>query len=99
MAPNKQDIAAPQNTNYQYVVSSAVALTSTMATEKKPLDKILSVLIGTAEEIAGDGSVCSILLVDKEGLLRNGCSPNLPYDYLQAIDGLKPDAKIGTCAS
>jgi GAF domain-containing protein len=37
--------------------------------------------------------------LDKEGLLRNGASPRLPYDYLTAIDGLKPNAKVGTCAA
>ena len=34
-----------------------------------------------------------------EGLLRNGASPNLPADYLDAIDRLKPDANVGTCAA
>jgi GAF domain-containing protein len=43
--------------------------------------------------------VSSILLLDKSGLLRNGCSPKLPYDYLTAIDGLKPNAFVGTCAA
>jgi GAF domain-containing protein len=32
-------------------------------------------------------------------LLRNGFSPCLPYDYLTAIDGLKPNPLVGTCAS
>ncbi|MCE3283378.1 MAG: hypothetical protein K0Q66_2115, partial [Chitinophagaceae bacterium] len=26
-------------------------------------------------------------------------SPKLPEDYLKAIDGIKPDPKIGTCAA
>jgi len=33
------------------------------------------------------------------GLLRNGASPNLPADYLDAIDRLKPNPKLGTCAA
>jgi hypothetical protein len=41
----------------------------------------------------------SILVLDDEGLLRNGASPNLPADYLDAIDRLKPDADVGTCAA
>jgi GAF domain-containing protein len=61
--------------------------------------KILSTLVRAAEKIAGDNVVSSILLLDKEGLLRNGASPGLPYDYLTAIDGLKPNPKVGTCAA
>lgn len=53
----------------------------------------------TAAEFASPGTVSSILLLDEQGLLRNGASPKLPADYLQAIDGLKPAANIGTCAS
>lgn len=39
------------------------------------------------------------LVLDEEGLLRNAASPDLPLDYLNAIDRLKPDAKVGTCAA
>jgi GAF domain-containing protein len=59
----------------------------------------LSRLVNAAEELAGPGAVASILVLDQEGLLRNGASPQLPSDYLQAIDGLKPDAGVGTCAA
>jgi GAF domain-containing protein len=38
-------------------------------------------------------------LLDCDGFLRNGASPNLPTDYLSAIDRLKPDANVGTCAA
>ena len=62
-------------------------------------DKIFACLINAAESLAPQGSVSSILLLDKDGLLRNGFSPNLPFDYLTAIDGLKPDPWVGTCAS
>lgn len=62
-------------------------------------DDILIFLTEAAEKIAGPGSTASILLLDKDGLLRNGASPKLPADYLKAIDGLRPDARIGTCAA
>jgi GAF domain-containing protein len=39
------------------------------------------------------------LVLDEEGLLRNGASPNLPADYLAAIDKIKPDPNLGTCAA
>jgi GAF domain-containing protein len=64
-----------------------------------PQHKILISLVTAAEKMAGGGAVCSILLLDKEGRLRNGASPQLPYDYLTAIDGLKPHPNVGTCAA
>jgi GAF domain-containing protein len=64
-----------------------------------PKQKILGSLVAAAEKIAGNGAVSSILVLDKEGLLRNAASPQLPFDYLSAIDGLKPHPKVGTCAA
>ena len=61
--------------------------------------EILTRLVTAAEMLAGPGSVVSILALDHEGLLRNAASPNLPADYLAAIDRLKPNANLGTCAS
>lgn len=64
-----------------------------------PEREILTILVSAAEEIAGTGSVSSILILDSFGLLRNGASPNLPADYLNAIDRLKPSPTVGTCAA
>jgi GAF domain-containing protein len=61
--------------------------------------KILNYLACSAETAAGSDSVVSILLIDDDGLLRNAASPKLPDDYLRAIDGLKPDPNVGTCAA
>jgi GAF domain-containing protein len=61
--------------------------------------EVLTMLAGAAELASGPGAVVSILLLDENGLLRNGASPNLPADYLDAIDRLKPDPKVGTCAA
>lgn len=63
------------------------------------LRDILSVLTTAGEAISNGRTVCSVLVLDKEGLLRNGASPNLPADYLDAIDRLKPDPAVGTCAA
>lgn len=61
---------------------------------------ILTMLVNTAEDIHGrERAVCSILALDHEGLLRNAASPNLPADYLAAIDRLKPNPQVGTCAA
>jgi len=61
--------------------------------------EILTYLAKAGEQLAGPGASVSILVLDDQGLLRNGASPNLPADYLQAIDRLKPNAKVGTCAA
>ena len=61
--------------------------------------EILTRLAVAGESLAGPGSVVSILVLDNDGLLRNGASPNLPADYLAAIDRLKPKIDLGTCAS
>jgi hypothetical protein len=62
-------------------------------------DNILTMLANAAEHVSGGSAVCSILVLDGDGLLRNGASPNLPADYLKAIDRLKPDPRVGTCAA
>jgi GAF domain-containing protein len=70
-----------------------------MLAKRRPLPEILTFLVQQAEAVSGGSAVCSVLLLDKEGLLRNGASPGLPADYLQAIDRLKPDPGVGTCAA
>ena len=70
-----------------------------MISEHAPLRSVLTHLAATVEALAQGHVVSSILLLDREGLLRNGASPNLPADYLDAIDRLKPDPEIGTCAA
>lgn len=62
-------------------------------------DQILAMLASAAENVSGRGAVCSILVLDGDGLLRNGASPNLPADYLVSIDRLKPDPQVGTCSA
>ena len=64
-----------------------------------PRREILASLVAAAERVAGPDTVASILLLDEDGLLRNGASPSLPADYLDAIDRLKPDPAVGTCAA
>jgi hypothetical protein len=80
-------------------VNNAVDKALLLLEKGEPQHKILACLIDAAEKIAGPGCASSILVLDKNGLLRNGYSPSLPYDYLTAIDGLKPNPFVGTCAS
>ena len=62
-------------------------------------EEILHYIATAAETVSGYGTAASILLLDENGLLRNAASPQLPKDYLLAIDGLKPNAEVGTCAA
>ena len=71
-----------------------------MLKENVPPREILARLATAAEVLTGTGASASILVLDEEGFLRNGASPSLPSDYLQAIDHrLKPNARVGTCAA
>ena len=70
-----------------------------MIRQGTPRPEVLGFLATTAERITGPGHAASILVLDEDGLLRNGASPKLPADYLKAIDRLKPRANLGTCAS
>lgn len=81
------------------IVDVAVQNAMQMLKDGAPQNKILAGLVAAAERLAGGGAVSSILLLDKEGLLRNGASPQLPHDYLTAIDGIRPHPKVGTCAA
>ena len=100
MSENKGNTSAEINLQTpDTVTQKAVQQAAQLLKEGRSKDKIFACLISAAETIAPSGSVSSILLLDKDGLLRNGSSPNLPFDYLSAIDGLKPDPWVGTCAS
>ena len=61
--------------------------------------EMLTHLATAGEALAGSDASVSILVLDDEGLLRDGASPNLPTDYMVAIDRLKPDPAVGTCAA
>jgi GAF domain-containing protein len=80
-------------------VAQAVEQARRMTEDDAPTREILTALAAAGEVLAGPGSTVSILVLDGEGLLRNGASPNLPPDYLDAIDRLRPDPRVGTCAA
>ena len=61
--------------------------------------EMLTHLATAGEALAGSDASVSILVLDDEGLLRDGASPSLPTDYMVAIDRLKPDPAVGTCAA
>lgn len=82
-------------TIYTTAYQQALDMLKAGATKKE----ILNFLATTAEKAAGVDTVASIMILDKQGFLRNGASPKLPADYISAIDGIKPDANLGTCAA
>lgn len=81
------------------VVARACKQAREMIEQNAPRRDVLGCLVAAAEEVSGPGAVSSVLVLDPDGLLRNGASPNLPRDYLNAIDRLKPNAGVGTCAA
>ena len=81
------------------VIEAALNDVAEMLSNGVAIPQILTHLVHTAEKVIGEESVSSILVLDKDGLLRNGASPHLPYDYLTAIDGLRPSPNVGTCAA
>ncbi len=87
--------AASLRGQVELAVDRARQMIGTGATRRE----ILTGLASAGEVLAGPGATVSILVLDEHGLLRNGASPNLPADYLAAIDRLKPDARVGTCAA
>jgi hypothetical protein len=80
-------------------VDEACARVEEMMGADAPRREILTCLVTAAEQVSDDGAVSSILVLDDEGLLRDGASPNLPRDYLDAIDRLRPSPDVGTCAA
>jgi hypothetical protein len=85
--------------NAQISIAQACAQAERLIAGNAPCREIFECLIAAAENMSGEGAVSSVLVLDERGLLRDGASPNLPSDYLRAIDGLKPDAAVGTCAA
>jgi GAF domain-containing protein len=92
-------LEAELRTTMENGVTTATAEARRMLLDGSTQLEVLTRLVTMGEMLAGPGSVVSILYVDEDGLLRNAASPNLPADYLAAIDRLKPNAKVGTCAA
>lgn len=95
MQPDEHHESAPSSR----VVEHAAAQAREMLEAGAPRFEILTSLATAGEALAGPRATVSILVLDQDGLLRNGASPHLPPDYLDAIDRLKPDAGVGTCAA
>jgi PAS domain S-box-containing protein len=63
------------------------------------LSEVLTELVELIESQT-PGMVCSILLVDEDGLhLRHGAAPKLPEAYTKAIDGVPIGPTVGSCGT
>ena len=81
------------------MLHGTIARAMDMIAAAAPLQDILAFLAKSAQSVSGPSTAASILVLDEAGLLRNGASPDLPSDYLAAIDRIKPDPQLGTCAA
>lgn len=84
---------------FAYATLDAQKHSLEMLVSGSPLDEVLTYLARVVERQSEGRAVASILLLDERGYLHNGASPSLPEDYLNAIDGIKADPEVGTCAA
>ncbi len=64
-----------------------------------PLDEVLDHLVRLVESQL-TGIFCSILLLAPDGVhLEHGAAPNLPPDYIKAIDGVGIGPDVGSCGT
>ncbi|MFL5608496.1 MAG: GAF domain-containing protein [Gemmatimonadaceae bacterium] len=64
-----------------------------------PLPEVLTLLVHVIEDQC-DGTVCSVLLLDQDGVhARVGAAPSLPDEYIGRIDGQPVGPRIGSCGS
>lgn len=70
-----------------------------MVAKNLPLNDILHTIVDTIES-EDTASICSILLLDKEGKhLLTGVAPNLPQFYNDAIHGVEIGIGVGSCGT
>lgn len=66
--------------------------------EAAPLSEILELLCRLVEVQAPDLR-CSVLLLSSDGRLHHGAAPNLPREYVAAIEGLTIGPSVGSCGT
>ena len=66
---------------------------------REPLDRTLDLLLRVIEAQC-PGMLCSILLLDPDGLhVRHGAAPSLPRAFVEAIDGQPIGPSAGSCGT
>ena len=70
-----------------------------MIASNAPLGDILSTLVRMIEA-QSPGMYCSVLLLSPDGNhIQHGAAPNLPANYVQAVDGAPIGPKQGSCGT
>jgi len=94
----------PGDTRYrsglaEEVLASEQAVLRLMA-RNTPLPELLAEVCRYAEALLGEGSSCSILLLDADGChVKVGAAPSLPEQYRAALDGLAIGPLAGSCGT
>jgi GAF domain-containing protein len=87
--------AAPAQTLFSEAVFDALRMILIGA----PLNEVLTTVSRLIEAI-GAGMLCSISLLDKDGLhLRYAAAPSLPEPYRKATDGVAIGPSVGSCGA
>lgn len=69
-----------------------------MIVDQAPLQKVLDTLVEGAEQM-DPSAVCTVLLLDKQGVLHVASAPHLPDEYNAAIDGIAAGYGVGSCGT
>ncbi|MGF6599749.1 diguanylate cyclase (GGDEF)-like protein [Paraburkholderia sp. GAS448] len=94
----------PESTRYRSGLAAEVLASEQsvlrLITRNTPLPELLVEVCNRAEALLGDGSSCTILLLDADGLhVRVGAAPSLPAQYSAAIDGAAIGPRVGSCGT
>ena len=82
----------------EQLLAAEMRVLKSIATDAS-LQEILTLLCRVFEECS-HGALCSILLLDPDGLhLRHGAAPSLPEAYVQTIDGVAIGPTVGSCGT
>ncbi|CAM2152974.1 diguanylate cyclase [Pararobbsia alpina] len=97
--PTEVDPARYRSMRAEAVLASEQSVLR-LITRNTPLPELLSEVCRRAEALLGDGTACTILLVDDDGKhVRVGAAPSLPVEYSDAIDGVAIGPKVGSCGT
>ena len=69
-----------------------------MVVSGAPLPATLNTLVQGVEALVPHVRA-SVLLLDRDGRLRNGAAPSLPENYIRAIDGMAAGEGVGSCGT
>jgi hypothetical protein len=71
-----------------------------LITRNTPLPELLDEVCRYSEALLGEGSSCSILLLDEDGIhARAGGAHSLPKSYTAALDGAVIGPQVGSCGT